>query len=141
MAQTAHPFPHALIAIGGYPGMGKTTVARLLSAYFGIPRLSSDTLKRAIKASPAAPQSDAVGWLTFDLLFALTDDLLQGGVSVILDMNLGKAFHWRYLDSVGVRYPAVRVLPVVLRCAQEICLERIRQRHAQDPSYDPRTPT
>lgn len=116
--------------------MGKTTAVRYLACHFGVPQLGSDTLKRAIKASPASHNADA-GWLTFDLLFALADDFLQQGSSVFLDLNLGKPFHWSFLDSMREKYPGVQVLPVLLRCSREICLARIRARHAVDPSYDP----
>lgn len=128
--------PLFLAAIGGYPGMGKTTVVQGLSAHFGMPQLSSDTLKRAIKASPASSDVDA-DWLTFDLLFALADDFLQHKTSVFLDLNLGKPFHWHFLERMREQYPGALVLPIVLEAPREVCLDRIRARYAQDPRYNP----
>jgi len=56
------------------------------------------------------------------------------GLSVLLELNLGWAFQWAWLDRLGTRHQGIGVLPIVLRCSRDICLERIRRRHATDPS-------
>jgi len=126
-----------LIVFGGAPGTGKTTVSRRLAADRRLPRLGADAIGRTIRTSQALtdPTIDAQ-WIAHDVLFQLSEELLQAGVSAILDMNLGWAFQWARLDLLRARYPAVRILPIVLRCPRSICLARIRARHAGDPAYE-----
>jgi hypothetical protein len=69
---------------------------------------------------------------------ALCEEFVQACVSVILDLNLGWVFQWRHLDTIRECHRQAIVLPIVLRCPREICLERTRQRHVADPGhYDP----
>ncbi len=56
------------------------------------------------------------------------------GLSVILDVNLGWPFQWDWLDALRARRPNVRLLPIALRCSRDICLERIRARHVNEPA-------
>jgi predicted kinase len=124
-----------LIVFGGAPGAGKTTISRRLAADRRLPRLGADTIGRTIRSSQALtdPTIDAQ-WIAHDVLFQLSEELLQAGVSAILDVNLGWAFQWAQLDSLRVRYPTVRILPIVLRCPRDICLARIGERHASHPA-------
>jgi adenylate kinase family enzyme len=125
-----------VIILGGAPGTGKTTLSRRLAAQLRLPRLGADTIGRTIKASPAlTDQSITAYWLAYDVLFRLCDEFLQSNVSHIVDVNLGWAFQWQHIDAMKHRYPRVIVLPIVLQCSRAMCLERIRARHAANPSY------
>jgi predicted kinase len=129
----------ALIVVGGFAGSGKSTLARRLSADLGMPRLGADTIGRAIRGSPAV-QGQAVNtqWIAHDVLFNLCGEFLASGLSTILDLNLGWAFQWERLDAIAGAQPDAVFLPIVLRCPHEVCLERIRRRHAERPDrYDP----
>jgi predicted kinase len=126
-----------LLVLGGAPGAGKTTLSRRLAADYRLPRLGADAIGRTIRSSQALtdPAIDAQ-WIAHDVLFQLGEELLQAGVSAILDINLGWAFQWAWLDRLRARYPAARILPIVLRCPRDICLARISARHASDPAYE-----
>ena len=126
----------AAIVLGGFAGTGKTTPSRRLSREWGLPRLGSDTIERAIRASHGITD-DAIDayYIAYDVLFALCEEFVQAYVSVILDLNLGWAFQWRHLDAISECHPQAIVLPIVLRCPREMCLERTRRRHAADPGY------
>jgi uncharacterized protein len=120
-----------LIAIGGYPGTGKSTVAQRLSRDLRIPRLGSDPLGRAIKsAHPDVAEAQRIG---FSVLFALAEDFLTSNCSVIVDTNMGWAFHWDRLDDIVGRQRATFV-PVMLRCPRGVYMQRIADRHAADPT-------
>ena len=131
---TSAPF---LIVFGGAPGAGKTTLSRRLAADYRLPRLSADVIGQTIRTSQALtdPTIDAQ-WIAHDVLFQLGEELLQANVSAILDINLGWAFQWVWLDRMCVRYPAVRILPIVLRCPRDLCLARISARYASDPAHE-----
>lgn len=72
-----------LIVMGGLPGAGKTTLARLLAARIGAVHLRVDTIEQAIVRSgvarhPVGPVGYAVG-------YALTEEHLRQGLTVIAE--------------------------------------------------------
>lgn len=120
-----------LIAIGGYPGAGKSTAARRLARELHIPRLGSDYLGRTIrKARPDISEPHRLG---FSVLFALTDDFLNSNCSVIVDTNMGWEFQWERLDDIAANRHAT-FIPIILRCDQNAYLQRIAERHKADPT-------
>jgi predicted kinase len=122
-----------LIAIGGYPGAGKSTVARRLSYEMGIPRLGSDMLGRTIRsAHPNVVEPHRIG---FFVLFALAEEFLADRCPVIVDTNMGWEFHWQRLDEIVARQHATFV-PIILRCPKDVYLQRIVDRHNGDPEVE-----
>ncbi|MEU6548264.1 AAA family ATPase [Streptomyces sp. NPDC046859] len=72
-----------LIVIGGLPGTGKTTLARLLAARIGAVHLRVDTIEQAIVRSglaqhPVGPAGYVVG-------YALAEEHLRQGLTVIAE--------------------------------------------------------
>ena len=123
-----------LIAIGGFPGAGKTTICRRLSDEFNLPCLSSDTIGRAITESKGIRDSSADAFrIAYDVLFRLCEEFVQSSATVILDLTLGWDFHWRRLEDILNRHPRTLFLPVILRCPHEQCIERIRTRYEAMP--------
>jgi predicted kinase len=119
----------ALIAIGGLPGSGKTTVARRLSTRLGIPCLSSDVAGGAVRrALPDQLSGDDAFRAGYEVLFTLAEEFLAHGGSVIVDLSLGWPFQWQRLDAIQERRPHIAFVPVLLRCPREVCVERIEHR-------------
>ena len=53
-------------------------------------------------------------------------------------MNLGWTFHWEQVDALRQRHRLAKIVPIVLRCSRQTCLERIELRHAAVPTvFDP----
>ena len=108
--------PPATITIGGAPGAGKTTIAKRLSAAWGIPCLSSDSLGSIIGASQALNNSSVnVNWIAYDVVFGLCAEFIHVGLTTLLDLNMGRAFQWQQLDALKRQHPHVRWVPIVLR--------------------------
>ena len=124
----------AVIVIGGFAGAGKTSLSRRLAAELGIPRLGSDDIGEAIKGSQGIRAGVVEAyWIGYDVLFTLCEEFVRSGVSSVLDLSMGWAFQWERPDGIAERHPEALILPIILRCPKEVCIERIRQRHADDP--------
>lgn len=124
----------ALIAIGGFPGAGKTTICRRLCNDFNLPCLSSDTIGRTIEGSQGIREGQIEAYrVGYDVLFRLCNEFIRSSASVVLDLTLGWDFQWRKLDGILERHPQTLFLPIVLQCSQELCLERLGARHMAMP--------
>ncbi|GAB3911695.1 hypothetical protein GCM10011575_28870 [Microlunatus endophyticus] len=131
-----------LLALGGFPGTGKSTVAGLLANDLRIPLLASDLMGNTIKAvlaghAPAAVPSSVAFRAGYATLFALAEEFLSHGSSVIVDINLGWRFQWEALDAIQGRHSAVRLLPFILECSRQTSVTRLEQRHLGDPQRYP----
>ena len=124
----------ALVAIGGFPGAGKTTISARLSRELNLPCLNSDTIGRAITESKGFRDSGADAFrVAYDVLFLLCEEFIRTGVSTVLDLTLGWDFQWRRLDEIVGRHPCTLFLPVILRCPHEQCIDRLGRRHREMP--------
>jgi thymidylate kinase len=113
-------------------------VTRRLATDFRLPRLGSDTLGHTIKSSQGLHNGDHAYWIAYDVLFALAEEFMEAGVSVILDITMGWAFQWARVDAILARCPQTLFLPILLRCPFERCIERTRERFKANPDrYDP----
>jgi predicted kinase len=72
-----------LIIIGGLPGTGKTTLARLLAARIGAVHLRVDTIEQAVVRSGLAHHP--VGPVGYVVGYALAEEHLRQGLTVIAE--------------------------------------------------------
>ena len=128
----------ALVAIGGFPGAGKSLLARRLSRELSLPRLCSDAAGGAIRRSlgDGVGSSDAF-WAGYEVLFTLVEEFLGDGCSVIVDMSLGWDFQWKRLDAIRHTCAEAVFLPILLQCPHPICVERVGRRHEESPGAYP----
>lgn len=131
-----------LIAIGGFPGSGKSTVAGALATGLRIPVLDSDLVGNTIRGVLDEHHSDPIaGSVAFragyTVLFALAEETVMHRCSVIIDASLGWAFQWDALDAIIARHPTVGLRPIILDCSSQTCTRRLQARHHQDPKRYP----
>ena len=68
----------ALIAIGGFPGAGMTTICRRFCNEFNLPCLSSDTIGRTIEGSQGIGEGRIDAYrVAYDVLFRLCDEFVR----------------------------------------------------------------
>lgn len=128
-----------LVIVGGFAGTGKTAISKRLSTELGIPRLGSDTIGRIIQKGIGTDSTQANAyWIAYEVLFRLCEEFIQANVSTILDLTMGWDFQWQQVESIARQNPQARLLPIILRCSLEKCIERVRQRYVANPeTYDP----
>lgn len=92
-----------LVVVTGPAGSGKTTLAHALAPGVGCPALCRDELKEGMVASipgfvPA--QSDPLTMRTYDLFFALIDQLLRAEVTLVAEAAFQHPLWWRGLEPL-----------------------------------------
>ena len=74
------------IVMRGYPGTGKSTIARAIATALHAPLIDRDILRqKAVDIFGNLPQ---VGRFSYELMFALAEEQLGLGLSVVVDMPL-----------------------------------------------------
>jgi predicted kinase len=80
------------IVMRGFPGTGKSTIARLLAAALHAPLIDRDIIRQtAVDVFGELPQ---VGQFSYELMFALAREQLGFGLSVVVDTPL--TYHTTY---------------------------------------------
>lgn len=80
-----------LYLMAGYPGAGKTTIAKIIAQKTGAAHLSSDAIRLELFPQPQfTPEEHATLYTVLD---ARTEELLSQGKSVIYDANLNRRQH------------------------------------------------
>ena len=129
-----------LIALYGYPGSGKTHVARNLSSVLQVAHVDTDRIRSELFQSPRydAQESAIVG----HLMNYMSEEFLQAGVSVIYDSNTGRLAQRRNLRELARKHKAQFML-VWLQIDSESAYARTqdRDRRTNDDRYaQPQTP-
>ena len=128
-----------LVAVGGFPGSGKSTVASRLADDLRVPLLASDLLGATIKGVLAEHAPDPVPTSVasragYASLFALAEEFVGHRCPVIIDVSLGWAFQWAALDEIRAAHRGVRFSAFILECSPATCLSRLDERHRRDPA-------
>lgn len=127
-----------LIVIGGAPGSGKTTLARMIAREFQLPLLNSDMLgqmlKKSLKSASEAMDTESAYRVAYDVLFNLCDEFLRLGLVGVVDISLGWPFHWERLDALQALRPTSTFVPIILHCPKSVCAARVASRIGVDAS-------
>ncbi|GGV90102.1 AAA family ATPase [Streptomyces massasporeus] len=120
-----------LIVIGGLPGTGKTTLARLLAARIGAVHLRIDTIEQAIVRSGLAQHP--VGPAGYVIGYALAEEHLRQGLTVIAESVNPLAVTRDSWQNVGTQ-AAVPMVEVEVVCSDpEEHRERVTTRSVDIP--------
>ena len=117
--------PH-LIAIGGFAGAGKSTLARNVGQALALPVYEIDQVSRFVSDSPFFSDTEPKG-VAFDVIYGLAQTHLENGCSLIFDQNLGREATWNHLERVRASVGA-KLVVIILDCPYELCVERAMAR-------------
>jgi predicted kinase len=123
-----------LICLYGYPGAGKTYVARNLSSILQFAHLNADRLRSELFERPRfdAQENAIVG----HLMNFMCEEFLEAGVSVVYDAKIARAGQRRALREAAKRHKAEYML-VWLQVDSESAFYRTqnRDRRTLDDKY------
>lgn len=117
----------------GYPGAGKTTVARLIHERTGAVHLWADQERQ--KLFDHVTHSKAESTALYRHLNTITDRLLSEGKSVIFDTNFNYAKDRNYLCSIAAKHHA-DVLVIWMATPKDVAKQRaLHHSHRDQNGY------
>jgi aminoglycoside phosphotransferase family enzyme/predicted kinase len=132
-----------LVAVGGLPGTGKSTLARLWAERLGAASLSSDAVRKELAGIRPGRRSPA-GWRegiytplwtkrTYGEMMARAERLLRAGKSVVVDATFARRAE-RRLAAAAARRTGARYVTVECRCPEKLVRRRLAERKARESS-------
>lgn len=118
-----------LIALGGLPGTGKTTIARMLARDIGAAHVRIDSIEEAIARSGVS----SVGAAGYVAGYAVANDQLQAGLTVVAD-SVNPLRETRDAWADVARAAGVALVEVEVVCSDEAAHRlRLESRDCNEP--------
>lgn len=114
-----------LVVMRGYPGTGKSTIARAISTALHAPLIDRDILRQ--KAVDIFGNVPHVGRFSYELMFALAEEQLSLGLSVVVDTPLTYRTTYEQAKELAQSFH-VPMLVVHCQCPPEVQKIRLEGR-------------
>jgi predicted kinase len=121
-----------LVVVTGPPGAGKTTIAAELRRRLGLPLITKDGLKETLGGELGIEdrvRSQQLGGAVFEVLGLVVNELLEQGVSVIVEANFTKH------STLFAKLPPAEIVQVHVSADPETLRARLRDRDARHPVH------
>jgi predicted kinase len=119
-----------LIVMRGYPGTGKSTVAKAIATTLRAAFIDRDIIRQTIVNTQEHIPDAAIGRLAYELMFALARAQLNVGLSVVIDSPL--TYYTTYEQAQRLAHEChVPMLVVHCQCAENIQRRRLEERKSQ----------
>ncbi|GHO91274.1 hypothetical protein KSF_013220 [Reticulibacter mediterranei] len=116
---------NTLIVMRGYPGTGKSTIARALARTLQAPLLDRDIIRQM--AVDLLGEQPEIGRFAYDLLFALSRKQLELNLSVILDTPLTYRRTYEQARELAQSFH-IPILVIHCQCSPELQKRRLEGR-------------
>lgn len=121
-----------LIVMRGYPGTGKSTIARAIASAIHAPLIDRDILRQVgVDILGNLPE---IGRFSYELMFALTREQLALGLSVVVDTPLTYRTTYEQARELAQSFQ-VPMLVVHCQCPPEVQKRRLEGRKGQVSSF------
>lgn len=123
-----------LICLYGFPGSGKSFVARNLSEHLQVAYVGADRIRSELFANPRYDKQENA--IVSHLMNYMTEEFLNAGLSVVYDANSLRSGQRKYLRDLAAKHRAVYLL-VWLQIDVESAYTRTqrRDRRTTDDKY------
>jgi predicted kinase len=124
-----------LVVVTGPPGAGKTTVARGVAAALQLPLIAKDTIKEALfegLGTGGVDWSRRLGAATMEVVFALLDDCLRAGSSVVAEAN----FVHGESEAAFAELPPARIVQLHCSAPAGVLMSRYQRRERHPGHVD-----
>lgn len=131
------PASPCLVVVSGWPGAGKSSLARALSRRLAWPVIEKDAVKEALFDALGGGDrswSRTLGQASYGVMLRLAAQGLADGVSCILEGNFDPA-RWSAPLASLITDSGCRALQVHCSCAPEMLLARVRERALGAPRH------
>ena len=126
------PDKRTFIVMRGYPGTGKSTIARLLATSLHAPLIDRDIIRQvAVDHFGNVPE---VGHFSYELMYALAREQLRLGLSVVVDTPLTYRRTYEECQQIAQEFH-VPILVVHCQCPPEVQKRRLEGRKGQVSNF------
>ncbi len=116
---------NTLIVMRGYPGTGKSTIARAMARALHIPLIDRDVIRQVIVN--ILGNHAEVGHIAYEIIFALAREQLKLGLSLVIDTPLTYYRTHEQARQLAVSFH-VPMLVIHCQCSPEIQKYRLESR-------------
>jgi predicted kinase len=120
----------ALIIVTGFPGTGKTTLAKQIGERFNLPVIYKDGIKESLFDSLGWSDkewSQKLGGASFDLVWLWLEEMLKKQVSLVVEANFDVVKHSQKLEELRSQY-GFEAVQVICKTDVPVLLDRFKGR-------------